>query len=50
MYYPKDKQASEAIGLANLNNFPQTYLKQLMVPFRWRAVNETAADNSEQIV
>ena len=48
MYYPKDKQASEDIGLANLNNFPQTYLKQLLVPFRWRAVNNSIADNSEQ--
>jgi sterol desaturase/sphingolipid hydroxylase (fatty acid hydroxylase superfamily) len=49
LYYPKDKQASDRIGLDKLDNFPQTYLKQLLVPFRWRAINN-ATDNSEHIL
>jgi sterol desaturase/sphingolipid hydroxylase (fatty acid hydroxylase superfamily) len=50
MYYPKDKQASEKIGLDNLNNFPETYLQQLLVPFRWRAVNEATNNNRDPII
>jgi sterol desaturase/sphingolipid hydroxylase (fatty acid hydroxylase superfamily) len=39
MFYPKNAEASEHIGLHDLKVFPEDYVGQLMVPFKWREVN-----------
>ncbi|HCP47674.1 MAG TPA: hypothetical protein DIU15_16655 [Deltaproteobacteria bacterium] len=35
VYWPRDRDAAEAIGLADLPAFPQHYWGQLAAPFRW---------------
>ncbi len=47
LYYPKDKQASEDIGLHNIEEFPQNYLQQLMAPFRWKTLTQQSATKQE---
>ena len=42
MYYPKDRVASEHIGLHGLDNFPGSYWQQLMAPFRWREITRNS--------
>ncbi len=36
MYYPKNKEASEYIGLHDIADFPESYPKQLLAPFKWK--------------
>ena len=36
MYYPKNKEASEKIGLSNIEHFPEDYIGQLSSPFNWK--------------
>ena len=38
VYWPRDRDAKEVIGLADLPTFPQDYLGQLAAPFRWTQV------------
>ncbi len=42
MYLPRDRRAPEAIGIADMPAFPEDYVGQVMVPFRWRALTRTA--------
>ncbi|HEU4428426.1 MAG TPA: sterol desaturase family protein [Myxococcota bacterium] len=43
-FWPKRRSPPEAIGLADLPRFPQSYWEQLASPFRWRSI--TAAGRS----
>jgi len=45
VYWPRDRRAPDAIGIGDMPDFPTTYLGQLAVPFRWRAL--TAARTTE---
>ena len=36
VYYPKDKEASEHIGLSDIDNFPTGYASQVLSPFQWK--------------
>ncbi len=40
--WPRDRRAPEAIGIADLPEFPTDYLGQLAVPFRWREITARA--------
>jgi len=40
VYWPRGRQADEAVGLHDLPSFPQHYLGQLASPFRWKAIEE----------
>lgn len=40
MYYPKDKEASEHIGLHEMDEFPEAYHKQIAAPFQWKKINQ----------
>ncbi len=42
-FLPHDRQPPLAIGIANMPDFPQRYLKQLASPFRWRRLKQEAA-------
>lgn len=35
-FLPRDRQPPENIGIADMPDFPQSYLAQLAAPFRWR--------------
>ena len=35
VYWPADRDASERIGLAEIEDFPQDYLGQILSPIRW---------------
>jgi ornithine lipid hydroxylase len=35
MYYPKNEEASENIGLHDIEHFPEKYLDQILIPFQW---------------
>jgi len=35
LYYPKDRQADEDIGLSDMPHFPQNYIGQILAPVRW---------------
>jgi sterol desaturase/sphingolipid hydroxylase (fatty acid hydroxylase superfamily) len=37
-FWPKHRSPPDAIGLADLETFPQSYWGQLASPFRWRAI------------
>ena len=39
MHYPKDQEASEDIGLSEIENFPEDYLGQVASPFQWKKLN-----------
>ncbi len=43
LFWPKNRDASEAIGLSDLPAFPRGYFGQLASPFRWRQI-EAATD------
>ncbi len=36
MYYPKDKEASQEIGLSDIEDFPDDYIGQIASPFNWK--------------
>ena len=36
VYYPKDKAASEHIGLCDFKEFPEDYFDQIKAPFQWK--------------
>jgi len=40
MYYPKNKEASDIIGLHDTEAFPENYLGQLVSPFNWEKINQ----------
>ena len=35
-FHPRDRDASEAVGLSNMPDFPRDYLGQILSPFKWR--------------
>lgn len=37
-FWPRDRKPPEAIGIPDLEAFPQTYWGQLASPFRWRTI------------
>jgi len=39
-FLPADRDPPETIGIGGLPNFPQGYLQQLAVPFRWRKTQD----------
>jgi len=39
-FLPADRDPPETIGIADLPNFPQGYLAQLAVPFRWKRTQQ----------
>jgi sterol desaturase/sphingolipid hydroxylase (fatty acid hydroxylase superfamily) len=41
-YWPRDREPPEAIGIAALPNFPQTFWAQLASPFRWARIRREA--------
>ena len=45
VFWPRDRDASDEIGLADLPDFPKGYLGQILSPFRWsRIAGEPATD------
>lgn len=38
VYWPRDRPAPDAIGIASVPDFPTDYWGHLAVPFRWRAI------------
>ncbi len=40
MYWPRDRDASENIGLSDLDAFPQGWLGQILSPFRWKQLEQ----------
>ncbi len=38
VHWPRDRDASEEIGVSGLPGFPRDYIGQLAVPFRWKRV------------
>ena len=38
IYYPKDLEAGESIGLSDIENFPEDYLGQVASPFTWKRI------------
>ena len=42
-FLPHDREAPEAIGIADMPRFPAGYLAQLAVPFRWATARREAA-------
>ncbi|MBK7976518.1 MAG: sterol desaturase family protein [Deltaproteobacteria bacterium] len=43
VYRPRDRRAPDAIGIGDLPDFPTSYLGQLAVPLRWRAISAARA-------
>ena len=41
-FLPADREPPEAIGIGDMPAFPQNYLAQLAVPFRWRTTVESS--------
>ena len=47
LFLPEGRRPPVAIGIGDMPRFPQTYLKQLASPFRWRRVRlESAPDGA----
>lgn len=42
-FLPKDRNASETVGLTGLDKFPQDYIGQIVSPFKWRRIEEASA-------
>lgn len=42
-FLPADREPPEAIGIADMPDFPAAYLAQLASPFRWRSLARAAA-------
>ena len=38
MFFPKDNKAKQYVGIANLPNFPQKYISQILSPFKWDTI------------
>ncbi len=36
VYWPRDRDASEDIGLSEMEGFPTTWGAQMLVPWRWK--------------
>jgi sterol desaturase/sphingolipid hydroxylase (fatty acid hydroxylase superfamily) len=47
LYYPKEREASEQVGLNGIVNFPKNYLGQLATPFRWNSLTHEKAPSAE---
>ncbi len=39
LHYPKDREAEETIGLADMPNFPKGWFGQVLSPFRWKQIS-----------
>jgi sterol desaturase/sphingolipid hydroxylase (fatty acid hydroxylase superfamily) len=46
-FLPADREPPVAIGIADMPDFPTTYLAQLASPFRWRRLARTPAPASD---
>jgi len=38
-FWPRDREASEQVGLSDIPDFPQDYIGQLFSPFTWRRIH-----------
>lgn len=45
VYNPKDREASEEIGLSDIPQFPKGYWGQITSPWRWKAIQEEPRNN-----
>lgn len=41
-FLPRERQPPATIGIANMPDFPATYLSQLASPFTWRRIRREA--------
>ena len=39
-FFPKDRDATQVVGLSGMDNFPRNYLGQLASPFKWKEIEE----------
>ena len=43
-FFPKDRDASEYVGLSGMDKFPKDYVGQLVSPFKWKAIEKAGAE------
>jgi sterol desaturase/sphingolipid hydroxylase (fatty acid hydroxylase superfamily) len=45
-FLPRDREPPDAIGIADMPDFPRGYLAQLAAPFQWARLRATATTHS----